>query len=599
MTTKNSWSGNKSTLLLILSRGFAMTAEDTDLIVPPLTVFCELFSILISTLHDGEFSSAESIPFTLPELIPVIGILKDVCLGLVELAFPDSRPSIPQDYQLAVRTKEVIQGQKTENWIHLFKVSVQLLRQLHMRDLRMGFCPSSLWIASDGRITVLGERPSDVQLKRARRGYRPFRRLRTVTRDQIDIGPPASVKEVRFLTALRELPFAIPFATRVRVLQGLLNAERALQHGDAQEFLRGPAISIKLRRSHLYEDAFDKLSLENEPNLRLKMRVQLVNAAGLEEAGVDGGGMFREVLSELIHTAFDPNRGFFILAQDRSLYPNPGVSLIVEDFTKHYYFIGRLLGKALFENLLVDLPLAEFFLCKLVGPSIIDAHHLASLDPILHRSLISLKNYTGDVNDLGLDFTVVTNDLGETKTEELKAGGSNITVNTTNRIEYIHLMADYKLNRQIRAQFTAFRQGLDNVLPVEWLHMFNFKELQVLISGSEVPVDIDDLKRNTSYTGGYNESHPTIQMFWRVIKKFNDAQKKLLLKFVTSCSRPPLLGFKDLEPPFCIQLVGSADRLPTASTCINLLKLPEFSEESVLHDRLLYAIQSGSGFELS
>lgn len=54
-----------------------------------------------------------------------------------------------------------------------------------MRDLRMGFCPSSLWIASDGRITVLGERPSDVQLKRARRGYRPFRRLRTVTRDQI------------------------------------------------------------------------------------------------------------------------------------------------------------------------------------------------------------------------------------------------------------------------------------------------------------------------------------------------------------------------------------------------------------------------------
>lgn len=78
-----------------------------------------------------------------------------------------------------------------------------------------------------------------------------------------DIGPPASVKEVRFLTALRELPFAIPFATRVRVLQGLLNAERALQHGDAQEFLRGPAISIKLRRSHLYEDAFDKLSLEN------------------------------------------------------------------------------------------------------------------------------------------------------------------------------------------------------------------------------------------------------------------------------------------------------------------------------------------------
>lgn len=58
------------------------------------------------------------------------------------------------------------------------------------------------------------------------------------------------------------------------------------------------------------------------------------------------------------------------------------------------------------------------------------------------------------------------------QTEELKPGGANITVNATNRIEYIHLMADFKLNKQIRAQFMAFRQGLDDVLPLEWLHMF-------------------------------------------------------------------------------------------------------------------------------
>ena len=33
-------------------------------------------------------------------------------------------------------------------------------------------------------------------------------------------------------------------------------------------------------RNYIYEDAFDKLSPDNEANLRLKMRVQLVNAAG-------------------------------------------------------------------------------------------------------------------------------------------------------------------------------------------------------------------------------------------------------------------------------------------------------------------------------
>jgi hypothetical protein len=82
-----------------------------------------------------------------------------------------------------------------------------------------------------------------------------------------------------------------------------------------------------------------------EPNLRWKMRVQLTNAVGLDEAGVDGGGIFREFLSELLKTSFDPNRGFFRLTHDNLLYPNPGVAVLVSDFPAHYYFIGRMLGK--------------------------------------------------------------------------------------------------------------------------------------------------------------------------------------------------------------------------------------------------------------
>ena len=53
-----------------------------------------------------------------------------------------------------------------------------------------------------------------------------------------------------------------------------------------------------------------------EPELRLVMRVQLVSAVGLAEAGVDGGGVFREFITELLKTAFDPNRGFFRLTKD-------------------------------------------------------------------------------------------------------------------------------------------------------------------------------------------------------------------------------------------------------------------------------------------
>lgn len=70
--------------------------------------------------------------------------------------------------------------------------------------------------------------------------------------------------------------------------------------------------------------------------------------------------------------------------------------------------------QALYENMLIELPFASFFLSKLLGTSAdVDIHHLASLDPEMYRNLLFLKSYEDDVEELGLNFTVVNNDLGE------------------------------------------------------------------------------------------------------------------------------------------------------------------------------------------
>lgn len=74
------------------------------------------------------------------------------------------------------------------------------------------------------------------------------------------------------------------------------------------------------------------------------------NVQGLNEAGIDGGGITREFLSQLLQTAFDPNRGFFKSTADSLLYPNPQAVTIEPDFKKHYYFIGRILGKVKFDH---------------------------------------------------------------------------------------------------------------------------------------------------------------------------------------------------------------------------------------------------------
>lgn len=62
---------------------------------------------------------------------------------------------------------------------------------------------------------------------------------------------------------------------------------------------------------------------------------------------------------------------------------------------------------------------------------------------------------------------------------ELKFGGKDIPVTSANRIAYIHLVADYRLNKQIRPHCLAFRQGLANVVSLEWLRMFDQQEIQV------------------------------------------------------------------------------------------------------------------------
>jgi hypothetical protein len=64
-------------------------------------------------------------PFPLSSLVPLSLTLKEVCLGLVELAFPDSRPSVRDDYRTAVHGREQISdvsNKETQMWAHLFKV---------------------------------------------------------------------------------------------------------------------------------------------------------------------------------------------------------------------------------------------------------------------------------------------------------------------------------------------------------------------------------------------------------------------------------------------------------------------------------------------
>ena len=84
------------------------------------------------------------------------------------------------------------------------------------------------------------------------------------------------------------------------------------------------------------------------------------------EAGI-GAGVNSEFLEDVLAVGFDPNRGLFLKNANEELYPNPAAQALYPDtYRQHYRFLGSILGRLIFEKHLVKLPLASFFVAKLL-----------------------------------------------------------------------------------------------------------------------------------------------------------------------------------------------------------------------------------------
>lgn len=143
--------------------------------------------------------------------------------------------------------------------------------------------------------------------------------------------------------------------------------------------------------------------------------------------------------------------------------------------------------------------------------------------------------------DLALTFEVDDEVFGERIATPLRPGGSALDVTNDNRImwvtsdhpgflplspsrilkgvpdtpdtgrapdvatdrRYCHLMADYKLNRQFQEHTKALLAGFRSIISPRWLRYFSAPELQRLISGDDVALDVQDLARHAEYIGGY------------------------------------------------------------------------------------------------
>ncbi|KAJ9151176.1 HECT-domain-containing protein [Pleurostoma richardsiae] len=458
------------------------------------------------------------------------------------------------------------------------------------------------------------------------------------------------------LEILRNMPFVIPFDTRVKIFRQFVYLDKYKrrdgnidpdnwrmavlnQHGGFfNPNTRGREVigrhHAKIRRGKIFQDAFEQF-YELGEGLKEPIQITFVDQFDTPEAGIDGGGVTKEFLTSITKEAFTDELTLFTANNNNSLYPNPcavdqrvdklrqaGLTEgseewreSVTELLEQYEFLGRILGKCLYEGILIDIVFAGFFLLKW-SVAATDAGYRANindlkeLDEELYQGMLSLKNYPGDVAELGLDFTIedqvsLPGEPVRTITRNLIPNGDQVPVTNENRPLYISYVARHRLVAQPYAQTRAFLRGLGGIIDPSWLSMFNQSELQRLVGGDSSEIDVEDLRRNTEYSGLYvigddGVEHPTVQLFWEVMHSLKDSQRRDVLKYVTSTPRAPLLGFSQLSPKFSIRDGGDdQERLPSASTCVNLLKLPLYRSATVLKKKLLYAVSSNAGFDLS
>ncbi|XP_019805962.2 ubiquitin-protein ligase E3B isoform X4 [Tursiops truncatus] len=505
-------------------------------------------------------------------------------------------------YQTSLTTLTQIRLQiLTENakgeTLELFQSVHGWLMVLYERDCRRRFAPEDHWLRKDLKPSVLFQE-LDKDRKRAQ-------------------------------LILQYIPHVIPHKNRVLLFRNMVTKEKE-RLGLVETSSASPHVThITIRRSRMLEDGYEQLRQLSQHAMKGVIRVKFVNDLGVDEAGIDQDGVFKEFLEEIIKRVFDPALNLFkTTSGDERLYPSP-TSYIHENYLQLFEFVGKMLGKAVYEGIVVDVPFASFFLSQLLGH-----HHsvfyssvdeLPSLDSEFYKNLTSIKRYDGDIADLGLTLSYDEDVMGQLVCHELIPGGKTIPVTNENKISYIHLMAHFRMHTQIKNQTAALISGFRSIIKPEWTRMFSTPELQRLISGDNAEIDLEDLKKHTVYYGGFHGSHRVIIWLWDILASdFTPDERAMFLKFVTSCSRPPLLGFAYLKPPFSIRCVEVSDdqdtgdtlgsvlrgfftirkrepggRLPTSSTCFNLLKLPNYSKKSVLREKLRYAISMNTGFELS
>jgi len=164
-------------------------------------------------------------------------------------------------------------------------------------------------------------------------------------------------------------------------------------------------LQLNVRRARVFEDSF--LYLQRKTGEQIKHGKLSVRF--YDEEGVDAGGLTREWFQILARQMFNPNNALFQpCAADKLTYQPNKNSWVNPEHLSFFKFVGRVIGKAIYDGRLLDAYFARSLYRQLLGKPV-DYRDVEWVDPEYYNSLCWILE--NDPTALDLTFSVEADEV--------------------------------------------------------------------------------------------------------------------------------------------------------------------------------------------
>ena len=353
--------------------------------------------------------------------------------------------------------------------------------------------------------------------------------------------------------------------------------------------------TLDLNRNNMLSESMEQI---NKVNLHKEVKINFIG-----EVSYDAGGIMREWFTTIFQTLEGEKLKLFVVsdANEFSYIINPFLSHKKDNFD-YFTFIGKLIVKALFDNITVNICFNKL-IYKMILQEKITYDDLVFIDSPLYSSLRNLKEThlfdnpkenESTIKDLELYYGLEMKDIyNHMHSLELQPNGRKTPLLDLD--DFIKKRIDFMIG-MYEPFIKIIRETIFSFIPKETIITFTSDEFELILNGRPF-IDVEEWKIFTEYKVPYSATHYIILWFWEIVSELSQKELSNLLLFSTGSGRVPLGGFEVLESNrgniarFTIESIAynkGCKNFIKAHTCFNRLDIPLYENKEELAEALKF-----------